>query len=258
MSERDGIIFYRSWRDAIKEIPEDKRADAYEAIIDYALDGTVPEASGMIKMVFLMAKPSIDKNEKAYRDGKKGGRPPGSKKKQGFEAEKTMVSKQQKPPFLTQDTTETGTETEKETGTEEMSETEEEPKPAQTPARVSVRTIFNACLMAYPISKELQATMESWLKYKAERRESYKEQSLRALMKKASESETEHGTSAVIDIIEASMANRYAGITWDRLRGRASPGGGGRTAKRNQFNEFKQNEYDFDALEKELTYVESE
>ena len=251
--QREGIIFFRSWRDAIREIPEDQRVNAYEAIIDYALDGTVPEASGVIKMVFLMAKPSIDKNEKAYRDGKKGGRPPGSTKKPGSTNTKTMVSENKNPPFFKPKSTEkeeaTATDTDDVTAAD--AEEEEAPKPAQTPARVSVRTIFNACLMAYPISKELQATMESWLKYKTERRESYKEQSLRALMKKASESETEHGTSAVIEIIESSMANRYAGITWDRLRGRASPAKSA-PVKKNQFTQMElRQDYDFEEIERE-------
>ena len=44
MGDREGIIFFRSWRDAIREIPKEQRADAYEAIIDYALDGIVPGA----------------------------------------------------------------------------------------------------------------------------------------------------------------------------------------------------------------------
>ena len=113
------------------------------------------------------------------------------------------------------------------------------------------RVILNACIGAYPISKELQETVESWLKYKTERRESYKEQGLRALIKKASQAEKEFGTAAVIDVIESSIANRYQGITWDRIGSRTSPGGG-RTAKKNQFNSFQQNSYDFDALEKEL------
>ena len=254
--QREGIIFFRSWRDAIREIPEDKRVNAYEAIIDYALDGTVPEASGLIKMVFLMAKPSIDKNEKAYRDGKKGGRPPGSTKKPGSANNKTMVSENKNPPFFKPQSKEkekaTATDTDDVTATEE----EEAPKPALTPARVSTQTIFNACLMAYPISKELQETMESWLKYKTERRESYKEQSLRTLMKKASEAEQKYGTLAVIDTIDNSIANRYQGIIWDRLGGRASPGGGGRTAKVNQFTQMEQQQdYDFDALEKELSEI---
>ena len=202
----------------------------------------------MIKIVFLLAKPTIDRNEKAYQDGKKGGRPPGSKKKQGFDNEETLVSENQKPPFLESESTETATATA--TGTEEMS------KPAALQTRISARTVFNACLMAYPISTELRESMESWLKYKTERRESYKEQGLRALMKKASESEREYGTKAVTEVIEESMANRYKGITWDRLRGRASPGGG-RTAKVNQFTQIEQQQdYDFeainDAFEKEM------
>ena len=92
--------------------------------------------------------------------------------------------------------------------------------------------------------------MESWLKYKTERRESYKEQGLRGVMKKASLTEKEYGTTAVIDIIEASMANNYQGITWDRIKrtNSARP-----PVKKNQFTAgVEDNSYDFDALEEEL------
>ena len=92
--------------------------------------------------------------------------------------------------------------------------------------------------------------METWLKYKTERRESYKEQGLRALMKKASQSEQEYGTAAVIDVIEASMSSGYQGITWDRLRGRAGPKSA--QIKKNSFTDFElQQDYDFEAIERE-------
>ena len=116
--------------------------------------------------------------------------------------------------------------------------------------KVTAREIFEACIQDFPISPELQATMETWLRYKTERRESYKEQGLRALMKKAAKAEAESGTAAVIDVIESSMANRYQGITWDRIKrtNRASP-----PTKKNQFTSgVENNEYDFDALEEEL------
>lgn len=124
-----------------------------------------------------------------------------------------------------------------------------DPAPVSThKATTTARTVFNACLQAYPITEELKGTMETWLKYKTERRESYKEQGLKALMKKASAAEKEHGTRAVVDIIEESMANRYQGITWDRI-------GKGRRAgtKNNQFTQgVENNNYDFDALEADL------
>lgn len=72
---RDSVVFYRSFRDAIKDLPAKYRLKAYETIFDYAFDGKEPDDSGMASAVLKLVKPQIDANEKRYQNGKKGGRP---------------------------------------------------------------------------------------------------------------------------------------------------------------------------------------
>lgn len=101
------------------------------------------------------------------------------------------------------------------------------------------------------LSDPVRESLQDWLKYKTERRESYKEQGLRALITQVKKAEDQQGAAAVVDLIQASMASGYRGITWDRLRGRASPGGG-RSAKVNQFTQMEQRQdYDFEEIERE-------
>lgn len=71
---RDGIIFYRSFYEAIKDMPDKEFADAARAILDYGLDGIEHNEPGYGRSIFLMAKPQIDKNNERYENGKKGGR----------------------------------------------------------------------------------------------------------------------------------------------------------------------------------------
>lgn len=75
---RDGIVFYRSFYEAVKDLPPEDFKKSVEAIMEYGLNGTEIEASGVAKAIFIMAKPQIDKNNKRYENGSKGGRKPSS------------------------------------------------------------------------------------------------------------------------------------------------------------------------------------
>lgn len=72
---RDSIVFYRSFYEAIKEIPLEEQGVVYNAIYGYALDGIEPELNGIAKAIFLLVKPQIDANNNRYENGKKGGKP---------------------------------------------------------------------------------------------------------------------------------------------------------------------------------------
>lgn len=69
---RDSIVFYRSFYEAIKEIPLEEQGVVYNAIYGYALDGIEPELNGIAKAIFLLVKPQIDANNTRYENGKKG------------------------------------------------------------------------------------------------------------------------------------------------------------------------------------------
>lgn len=72
---RDGVVFYRSFYEAIKKLPAEQFKSSALAILEYALDGKEPETDGIERTVFCMAKPQIDANNRRYENGTKGGRP---------------------------------------------------------------------------------------------------------------------------------------------------------------------------------------
>ena len=72
---KESFVFYRSFYEAIKEIPLEEQGVVYNAIYGYALDGIEPELSGIAKAIFLLVKPQIDANNNRYENGKKGGKP---------------------------------------------------------------------------------------------------------------------------------------------------------------------------------------
>ena len=73
--ERESMVFYKSFFDAIKDLPPEDFKKCACAILEYGLDGRKPVKNGLEKTVYLMAKPQIDKNNQRYENGKRGGRP---------------------------------------------------------------------------------------------------------------------------------------------------------------------------------------
>ena len=75
---KNSFVFYRSFREAVAELPPEQRLEFYEAIIDYALDGTEPELTPLMKALFKLAEPVLERNNTLYENGKKGGAPKGN------------------------------------------------------------------------------------------------------------------------------------------------------------------------------------
>ena len=74
--ERDSFVFYRSFYEAIKELPSECKAEVMSAIIEYGLDGKLPDdIKGIAKAVMMLITPQLDANNQKYRNGKMGGRP---------------------------------------------------------------------------------------------------------------------------------------------------------------------------------------
>ena len=79
--ERDSFVFYKSFYEAIKDLPNKNKLKIYQAIIEFALTGIDPNyLKGVENSIFLLIKPQILANNKKYENGKKGGRPPKNEK----------------------------------------------------------------------------------------------------------------------------------------------------------------------------------
>lgn len=78
--------------------------------------------------------------------------------------------------------------------------------------------ILDELITEFNISNYLLDGINTWLKYKKERRFTYKESGLRTLVKTIKVKADEYGEQAVIAIIDESIGNGYQGITWDRIK----------------------------------------
>lgn len=88
----ESMIFYRSFRDALKKCDPADALAAYEAILDYGLDGIEPKDLAPVPaLIFDLVKPQIDANSRRRASGKRGGRPHAEEKTNGYTDEKPMV-----------------------------------------------------------------------------------------------------------------------------------------------------------------------
>jgi len=68
---RDTMIIYRSFYEAIKELPKENQADIWNAVYELGLNANEVELQGISKTIFTLIKPQIDANLKRFENGKK-------------------------------------------------------------------------------------------------------------------------------------------------------------------------------------------
>lgn len=85
--------------------------------------------------------------------------------------------------------------------------------------RETTHTLFERLLPEYCISETVADKMRLWIKYKTERKEPYKEQGMKSLLRQVENNRLTYGDSAVCDLIEDCMAHGWKGIIFDRLKG---------------------------------------
>ena len=76
--EREAVLFYKSFDEAISMLSDEDQLAVYRAITKYGLYGEETELTGAAGAIFLLAKPQIDANNRRYENGKKGGAPKGN------------------------------------------------------------------------------------------------------------------------------------------------------------------------------------
>lgn len=70
------FVFYKSFRDASRNLDDATRLALYEAIMDYSLYGEEPdEGNPVAAAMFKLVRPVLDTNAKRRENGRNGGRP---------------------------------------------------------------------------------------------------------------------------------------------------------------------------------------
>ena len=124
---------------------------------------------------------------------------------------------------------------------EEKEEDKNKKEKENKSVRETTHTLFVRLLPDYLLSDSLQAKMGEWVKYKTERKEPYKEQGMKSLLRQVENKAIQYGDDAVCSLIDECMANNWKGIIFDRLQqSQRKPASGGyhRQTKAEELNDF--------------------
>ena len=224
--ERDSMVFYKSFFEAIKDLPPEEFKKCAVALMEYGLEGKEPETAGIEKTVYIMAKPQIDKNNQRYENGKKGGKtvtdsePNRNQTVTKPEPNDNQTGTKQEPncenaePNVNVNDNVNVNVNDNDNVNDNVPVKEKEPKGSKKKKGDDLQTL----LAEYRFSSVLSEKIQQWLDYKRERRETYKPVGLSQLLKKINTEVNHYSEGAVMALMDESMANGWAGIIWDRIK----------------------------------------
>ena len=82
----------------------------------------------------------------------------------------------------------------------------------------NIHTLFSRLCQDFCFPDFVIDKLKEWIAYKVERRETYKEQGMKSLLRQIDNNILQYGPQAVCDLIDDSMANGWKGIIFDRLK----------------------------------------
>ena len=65
-NSKKSFIFYASWKEVLSDYPAEVRLEVYDAVIEYAISGTLSELKPLAKMAFSFIRKDIDANNERY------------------------------------------------------------------------------------------------------------------------------------------------------------------------------------------------
>ena len=82
-TRRESFVFYRSFYESIKDLPDEVQQILFRAVTEYGLDQVVPSFQGVpyqpfVEAIFAGIRPQIDANYNRFLNGCKGGAPIGN------------------------------------------------------------------------------------------------------------------------------------------------------------------------------------
>lgn len=176
---------YFDWIEQTAALSDAERGRLFIAVLEYARSGLEPNLDGRESLLFPVFRVTIDRDAKraaaSAENGKAGGKP------------KTK-------PNLT-----SPTEDRRQKTKDKRKKTEDLSPPCIPPA-------------GGDFSPKLQEAVNSWLQYKAEKRQPYKPTGQQALMAEIKRNVETYGEDAVIELIKKCMSANWQGIIFDRLK----------------------------------------
>jgi hypothetical protein len=94
--DRKQFTFYRSYYEAVRELPKKEQTAVVLAICAYALDEEEPKLTGTAKAIFSLIRPTLDTSRRKAEIGKRGGEAKQTESKTEAKAKQTAREKENK------------------------------------------------------------------------------------------------------------------------------------------------------------------
>lgn len=122
--------------------------------------------------------------------------------------------------------------------TDKEEDKEKEREEDKKSKRETTHTLFKRLLPEYILSEALVSKLTEWFTYKTERKEPYKEQGMKALLRQIENNAMKFGDLAVCYLIDDSMSNGWKGIIFDRLKNPNTRTGYQKQTKADELSDF--------------------
>lgn len=200
------IKIFVDYLDAIEPLGDAERGRLFTALLQYARTGEAPQLGGNERFLFPMIRAQLDRDNAEFEDfrhkqaenGKKGGRPKNPKN----------------PPLSEKPTA--FFETQKSQDKDKDKDKDKDVIPPYNPPLAG----------GMGFGPALTSAFEDWLRYKREKKQTYKPTGLQALQSEVRNKAAVYGEDAVAALIRQCMASNWKGIIWDILDRPDSKAGG--------------------------------
>ena len=224
---KDNFLIHNEWIPLFQNMEAADAGLLIQAICQYQLDGDIPQKGSPIFAPFMMIKAAMDVDKQKYRET--------------CEKRKNSIDERWKKKTIQEDTNEyksiqmnendtdasysythkypyTPSCLSSTTGKEDRGMGEEE-----KPKRETQETIFDRLIESQNVGLEMENILREWLKYKTERRETYKETGMKNMITQVQNAVHRFGEVAVMDRIRQAMANTWKGMNLDKMVEQKAP-----------------------------------
>ena len=231
-SEVKGIMFFKSYFDAAKQLPPEQRLQFYDAIFKYAFEDVETELNGVLAIMFPLVREYLNNSMLQAKQRKKAIDSRWAKSKDEPKQDVDTAV------YTTVDTTVSCEKKRKEEKGKEEKGKEEEYNPPVSPLQ-GEQDAYSANLEEQKkrkrgknakqpepdfseshLSGAAQAAVRKWLDYKVQKfgkRGEYTAIGMQTLIKQTQNAVDTYGEGPVIELIDTAIAALWQGIAWDRL-----------------------------------------
>ncbi len=263
MADKKSFVLYCDYKKHFALLPAEDQGRLLMAIFDYVETGAEPALEALPMMAFSFIRAQLERDMQKYKDTcerrAEAGRRSGEARRAKAEQNEQSGTKRTSVNFVqqneqsgtkrtdTDNVTDNGTENDTDNGTDNVTDTDINNNRGNSPElpgkKETAHTLFKRLLPDYVLSPDLQAKMAEWVTYKTERKESYKEQGMKSLLRQVENNSLKYGDQAVCNLIDDSMASNWAGIIFDKLqnpKNKRKPASGGyqRQTKAEELDDF--------------------